>query len=120
MLQIFLERLSHLGEVPLCNGMPQRALHILGFCFPLCYRCMAVVFAFLFGIWWYHRHHRIFHSLKIMILCMLPMVIDGGIQTFWGIMSTNWRRCWSGALFGLALAMLVTWLYERIDEKVTR
>ena len=37
MIEIIIERILHIGEIPLCNGIPSRALHIGNFCFILCY-----------------------------------------------------------------------------------
>ena len=55
--------------------------------------------------------------IYFIVLCMLPMIIDGSLQTFWGIMSNNFRRALTGAVFGYALGMLVTKAYIYIDEK---
>lgn len=31
MIEIIIERILHIGEIPLCNGIPSRALHIGNF-----------------------------------------------------------------------------------------
>ena len=54
---------------------------------------------------------------KFFVLCFIPMIIDGCLQTFLGIESTNLRRVLTGGLFGLALGVVVSQCYLFIDEK---
>lgn len=107
-IDIFLERLSHIGEVPLCNGLAKRAPHLFGFCFPLCYRCTFFILSFLItlGIGF---HKKIKIKPFYFILCILSMIIDGGLQTFFGIESTNFRRAVTGGLFGFGIGGLLLW-----------
>ncbi len=48
---------------------------------------------------------------------MLPMIVDGGLQTFFGIMSNNWRRAITGGIFGFGLAGMIALLYMYLDER---
>ena len=100
----------------MCNGIAERAPHIFGFCFPLCYRCTFVVILFSITLYISYKYKRSI-PIYVIILCMLPMIIDGSLQTFFGIMSHNFRRALTGALFGFALGMLVTKAYIYIDKK---
>lgn len=34
---------SKIGDYPLCNGKPETAPHIMGFCFPICWRCFTMI-----------------------------------------------------------------------------
>lgn len=48
---------------------------------------------------------------------MLPMIVDGGLQTFFGIMSNNWRRAITGGIFDFGLAGMIALLYMYLDER---
>lgn len=105
-IELFLERLLHIGEVPICNGIAERAPHLFGFCFPLCYRCTFFILSFVITL--YVGFHK---QLKIkpifLILLILPLIIDGGLQTFFGIESTNIRRVITGSLFGFGIGGII-------------
>lgn len=116
MMNLIIDRFKHIGEIPLCNGISSRAPHIFGFSFPLCYRCSAFIIAFLCTLY-YGRHHQRRYNLWVYVLCLLPMIIDGCLQTFWYVESTNLRRVLTGSLFGYGIGMLVTYLFQLIDRK---
>lgn len=114
MITLLIERLKHIGEIPLCNGIKSRAPHLWGICFPLCYRCSACLITFVLTLFvCYHKPPK---KLFLYILCMIPMIIDGGLQVFFAIESTNIKRVITGALFGYGIGMLVLYLYQYIDE----
>lgn len=46
------------------------------------------------------------------------MIIDGCLQTFWGLESSNLRKAITDGIFGLALGFLVSKIYSYIDRKV--
>lgn len=115
MIEILLERLFMLGQVPLCNGIPERAPHILGICFPLCYRCTFIFLAFFITLFIIYKKEQI--NIKYVWILLLPMIIDGSLQTFLMIESTNIRRSLTGMLFGIAVAMIVKKIYVFIDKK---
>lgn len=116
LLKLIIERLSLFGKVPLCNGIVKRAPHIFGFCFPLCYRC-TFLFIFFFITLFVCYRRKIKINLYIACLCLFPMIIDGGIQTFFGIMSHNLRRMITGGLFGFGLGVIVTHIYMYLDQR---
>jgi len=112
-IEFILFRLSHIGEIPLCNGISSRAPHIFGFCFPLCYRCTFIIIGFLITLWIFSQRKIKIHWM-ILILCMLPMLIDGSIQTFLGVISTNLRRTITGGMFGFGLGAGLSQLYGKL------
>lgn len=116
MMTILLNRLKHIGEIPLCNGISSRAPHIFGFCFPLCYRCSAIIIVFLCTLY-YGRQYKKRYSFWLYLLCMLPMIIDGCLQTFLYIESTNMRRILTGSLFGYGIGMIVSYSFQFIDKQ---
>lgn len=109
-------RFSHIGEIPICNGIAERAPHIMGYCFVLCYRCTFIILAFLIALLIFYRK-KIKLPLWILVICMIPMIVDGSLQTFFGIMSENWRRALTGGFFGVGLAGLIAIVYIRMDER---
>ena len=113
-ISLICERINHIGKIPLCNGIAKRAPHIFGYCFPLCYRCTFFILVMIMTLMiYYYRRKRI--SLSIAIWLLIPMVIDGCLQTFWGIESTNLRRALTGGLFGLGIGSFIAYLYSKID-----
>ena len=54
----------------------------------------------------------------MIVLGVIVMTIDGGLQTFFGIMSTNLRRSLTGGLFGIALGGFVTRLFLQLDKSI--
>lgn len=114
--EIIWERLTHLGSVPLCNGIPSRAPHFLGICFPLCYRCTFILlFFFLTIVYCFYSHKKI--NRYFLIGCLFPMIIDGCLQTFFGIESTNLKRAITGAVFGVGIGGMISYLYAWIDSR---
>lgn len=117
LINLFIKRLSLIGKVPICNGIPSRAPHLFGFCFPLCFRCLGVIVTFLIIFYWSYRKHKRYAWIFIVLL-FIPMIIDGGIQTFLGIESTNLRRLLTGSLFGAGLGLCITHLLIIVDKNI--
>ncbi|MEG0365834.1 MAG: DUF2085 domain-containing protein [Coprobacillus sp.] len=117
LFDFILYRLAHLGEIPLCNGNASRAPFIFGYCFPLCYRCTFVVICFLITLYLCYRYQSDL-KLGMLLLCLVPMILDGCIQTFWGIESTNLRRAITGGLFGYALGAIVYKILKYVNERL--
>lgn len=116
-IDLIIARLSQFGTIPLCNGISERAMHIGDFCFPLCYRCMFFIFVFLITLFIFYKY-KMNIPLVIGVVCLIPLMIDGGIQTFFGVLSTNIRRSLTGGLFGFGMGSLVSYVFEYIDTSV--
>lgn len=99
---------NNFGKIPFCNRKPSRAPHIGSFCFPLCWRCTSITFAYFitmfFSIWFCYS--SFFWIIGILLL--FPMAIDGGIQTFFKIESTNFRRIVTGILGGIGTYLIIS------------
>jgi len=115
-IELVIERFYHLGDIPLCNGISSRAPHFFGYCFPLCYRCTFFLLLFLITLIVCYRKQKKL-SFILCFLCLIPMIIDGSLQTFLGINSTNLRRALTGAMFGFGLGSLIVRLYMIIDVR---
>ena len=116
LFEIIWERIMHIGSVPICNGMASRAPHFFGFCFPLCYRCTFVIlFTLLTIAYSSHSHKKM--NWYLLFICFIPMIIDGSLQTFFGIESTNLRRMITGTIFGIGLGGLISYIYTWIDMR---
>jgi len=111
-----IKRLLLIGKIPLCNGIASRAPHIFGFCFPLCYRCTFVLLSFFITFVLIYKKEKI-NIKNIYLILLLPLIIDGSLQTFCSIESNNLRRSITGILFGIALAILIKKLFIKIDER---
>ena len=58
LIDFIYQRLSQFGSIPMCNGIAERAPHILGFCFPLCYRCTFIVILFIMTLYIAYKHKK--------------------------------------------------------------
>lgn len=111
---------DNLGKKPLCNGKPERAPHIKGFCFPLCWRCLSISLSVLTSsvfISFYKKYlsqHCIIISISSIIL-ILPCLIDGFRQYFLNKESRNCRRIFTGVLAGIGLAALSAIMYINVE-----
>lgn len=83
-----------------CHGLDSRSFHYKGQKFPLCARCtgeLLGIFAALGSVAFVRP------PLWGLLVLMVPMVLDGGIQMFTSYESGNIRRLITGTLFGFAL-----------------
>ena len=106
-------RMSFFSIKPLCNLKEERALHIGTFVFPLCFRCM-FIFIFFISSFLIFINKKIKLDKRILIvslIILIPMIIDGSIQTFFSIESTNVKRSITGGLFGLGLGYILYYCY---------
>lgn len=87
-----------------CHCIDSRSFHYKGQRFPVCARCtgelLGIVLALLtFAVW-----HP---PLAALLVMMLPLILDGGIQMLTSYESGNIRRLLTGGLFGYALVELL-------------
>lgn len=111
--KLFVYRLANIGKIPLCSGISSRAPHILGICLPLCYRCFFMVISFTITLLILKKKDY-YH--KLVFLLLIPLIIDGVLQTFFNILSNNIRRSITGVLFGIALAIIINRIFKIIDK----
>lgn len=115
MLKIIIERLLHIGEIPLCNGIASRAFHLGDFCFILCYRCSGVIIGVML-CWWYLKIHKV--NIKYFLL-IIPMIIDGFLQLLTPYVSNNPLRLITGLLFGIGMVNGIVYISEIICDAVS-
>ncbi|WP_304237979.1 DUF2085 domain-containing protein [Jiulongibacter sediminis] len=74
------------GKTPLCNGKPERAPHLGSFCFPLCWRCTALLVGYFLGsVLRFYWPLNMTWSTRFML--MLPLAFDGFFSYY-----TPWHR----------------------------
>ena len=112
----FNKYLAMVGKIPLCNKKKERAPHIFGFCFPLCYRCTGVligaVFALITNLTGIIPNNAI--VALICVVLMLPLIIDGIRQFYFNKLSNNPMRMITGIAFGFSLSKIIYFLYLSI------
>lgn len=88
-----------------CHQKPERSFFVCGYQFPLCARCTGVLLGYLIALL------LLFCSCKIsVLLCLIflvPLVLDGGIQLAFNLLSNNARRLVTGVLFGIGFIHLI-------------
>lgn len=113
MWQWLMDIVQMIGKVPLCNKIPERAPHIFGHCFILCYRCTFILLGFFITL--YIIKNRLNLKMHKIWVLFLPMILDGSLQTITTYESSNPKRILTGLLFGIALAYLVKWFWQKLD-----
>ncbi len=96
------KKLKNIGKSPLCNNKPSRGFKVFGYCFPLCCRCTGIIIGALIGFCFYNLSKQI-EVTPLVFIFMLPMVVDGMLQSLFKIESTNFRRIITGMMFGISL-----------------
>lgn len=72
---------------------------------------------FVLVLYWGHKKHQQYPWYVIIIL-LIPMIVDGCLQTFFGIESTNIRRIITGGMFGIGLGLFTTKLFIIVDRNI--
>lgn len=101
---------SDLGKIPFCNKRCDRAPHIGRFCFPLCWRCTAILISSI-TFYFIIIKTKAYTKFNIFIcvfsfICLLPSVIDWIIQIKGIKESNNLKRALTGTIFGLGMVLL--------------
>ena len=93
-----------LGLAFMCHQRADRSFFIKGKQFPLCARCTGMLIGYIAGI-----------TIAVITKCeyrmyfllfLTPMIVDGGIQHFFGIDSNNIRRLITGVLSGIGIVYI--------------
>lgn len=85
----------------MCHQRPDRSFFIKGKQMPICARCTGILIGYFLGMTIaVITKCRYFYYF---FLCLLPMIIDGGIQQLFGITSNNIRRLITGILGGIGI-----------------
>ena len=82
---------ENFGKIPFCNEKPDTAPHLGKFCFPVCWRCFALITSILIT-------YLVAHVWLNMIF---PLWIS------FGILSNNRRRCITGIISGIGITMTI-------------
>ena len=107
---------------PICHQLPERSFHIFDEKLAVCSRCSSIYVAFLVGILAYpfirlpnnpflqHSNAPVLHNLtkpSVLIVTLLPMVIDVGLDMVGLHESDAVTRTLTGTLFGFVVTFFV-------------
>ena len=95
-------RLEAAGNRPICNLRKERAPRFRNYCFPLCWRCTSILIGIVFAGLIERPDVPILATLLI-----LPTMIDGGLQQWYKVESTNTRRILTGLMAGVGVGCIV-------------
>jgi uncharacterized membrane protein len=88
-----------------CHGIADRCFLFRGRPMPFCSRCLGCsvghIFSFLLFIFGF------LPNLAIATVFILPLAIDWLAQEFFGIISNNWRRLFTGILGGFGIGIMI-------------
>lgn len=100
---------------PICHQLPERSFHVFGEKLAVCSRCSAIYLAFLIGVLAYPFVGRLTNassryaapSRTVLLLALIPMVIDVGLD-FLAIHESSFvTRTITGALFGIVIPFFI-------------
>lgn len=110
------------GKEPYCNNKSEHAAHINNYCFPLFCRCFSlslgliITYLTLSIIEYMTTLQYSTTNLIISLIGCLPTIIDGILQYYYEIQSTNFRRCTTGLIIGISLAFVVSIFFNFISS----
>lgn len=82
-----------------CHQLPERSFFIGGYQFPLCARCTGITIGYLLALLLCILQMIV--PLWLSFLMLIPLIVDGGVQLLFYIMSNNIRRFVTGLVFGV-------------------
>lgn len=88
-----------------CHQIPERSFFIANRQFPLCARCTGMLTGML--LFPFFLIFNIEIPITVLIIFMIPLILDGGIQLVFCIMSNNLRRFLTGISFSFGFLSLV-------------
>ena len=88
-----------------CHQKPERSFFLRGYQFPLCARCTGVLIGYLSAFLMLPLGVLI-HVLLCLIF-LVPLILDGGTQLVFNILSNNTRRFITGIFFGIGFIHFV-------------
>ncbi|RLI85976.1 MAG: DUF2085 domain-containing protein [Candidatus Altiarchaeales archaeon] len=107
---------------PVCHQLPERSFFLFGYKLAVCARCTAIYFGFLITSLIYPLFKRIDNKETpgkwLLILSLIPMGLDGGIQLVTSYESTNQIRAITGGIFGIILPLYIIPVYNTIIYEV--
>jgi uncharacterized membrane protein len=104
------------GALSGCHQMYERSFSFRGFQFPVCARCTGIYLGYIIAVILFVVKVKI--SLKICGVLILIMICDGLLQLFKIKKSTNIRRLFTGASFGIGLVFLLMHAIKTLCEKL--
>lgn len=98
-------RIEDIWEKPLCNSKSERAPHLFGYCFIMCWRCSAIAVGILVT-----TVTKMMCSPLIAVVLISPTIIDGILQYKFNVMSTNKRRIVTGSVTGIGVGLVINYI----------
>ena len=91
-----------------CHRRPERSFFWGGYQLPLCARCSGILVGYLIGLAIGLLCGEI--GLLMIFALLIPLVVDGVLQLQGYWMSSNYRRLFTGMLFGVGIMHFIFWI----------
>jgi len=105
------------GFLQFCHQLPHRSIRILGTQMPVCARDVGIYLGVIFGFFAplvRERMEKSFGSLRSVVLCSAPIVVDGVSQSVLGLReSSNHLRFVTGVIFAFGVLSYLTIKFKR-------
>lgn len=100
----------------ICHQRPDRSFFIFGKKLPLCTRCLGLYFSFFVGIiiailninWL--MGFKLYQIILFLVICMLPLVVDGFTQLYKLRKSNNILRLITGLIMGFSCSIFLIYI----------
>lgn len=103
MINLIRKRIQLLGQAPLCSLKSERAPHLGGFCWLLCWRCTGLILGGLLALaclYWLDYNPEIWMRMAGLLLLALDALLSG-LTLFYD--SNNTNRFITGLLCGMVV-----------------
>lgn len=109
--------IMNFGSIMGCHQMAERSFFLKTYQFPICARCTGIAIGQFLAIILITLKVKI--NIFFSIFSLLVMIIDGGLQYFNYLKSTNYRRIITGILGGMAYINIIAFIIKFISLKIT-
>ncbi len=101
-----------------CHQLPERSFSLFGFKFAVCARCTGIYFGALLTTLFYpfilEIDNKKTPNKYLLLLSLIPIGLDGGIQLITNYESNNILRLLTGLFFGCVIPLYVLPTYNEI------
>ena len=87
-----------------CHTYCERSIRIFKYQLPICARCTGIFIGILFSVLYFFLES----SILISFILGVPLIVDGLLQKLTRYSSNNYKRFFSGVLFGPSIILIIS------------
>lgn len=98
-----------------CHQIASRSYFLNENQLPVCARDVGIIMGLSIGAF-IVAYRKVIIKPILLILGLIPVGLDGGIQSLTSYESTNAVRLITGAIAGVAVSLLISWVYHEVNR----